>query len=302
MKSITIADHAIAITHPHKIVFPRDGITKQEFITYYERIAPHMLPFMYNHPLTMHRFVQDIDHEGFYQKDAADYFPTWIKRVPVKKKEGGMVRYVVCNNAATLVYLANQLCITPHLWLSKIPKIQSPDRMIFDLDPAGTASVVLVRRVAHSIKMVLDELALPSFIMTTGSRGFHIIVPLKQVHTFDVVRECARTIAAQLVYRYPEMATLQVRKEKRGDRIFIDYLRNSFGATGVAPFAVRARDGAPVATPIRWDELIHKNIHPQQFTIKNIFRRLSRIKNPWEEMGTSAVTLTSALKKLQKLS
>lgn len=301
MPKVKVGTHAIEITHPDKIIFPKDKITKAEFIEYYERIASRMLPLMKNRPISMHRFVENIHKEGFYQKDAGSYFPTWIRRVNVPKENADIVHYVICNNEETLVYLANQLCITPHLWLSKYPKINYPDRMIFDLDPAGKASTALVQWAAAKIKDLLDRLKIPAFVMTTGSRGYHVVVPLKQIHTFDEVRQFAHDIAQYLVDMYPDKLTLEVRKNKRGNKIFIDFLRNGFGATGVAPYAVRAKDGAPIATPITWKELLEKKIKPQHFTMKNIFRLLKNRKNPWLNIDKKAISLSAARKRLYAL-
>ncbi len=283
MRSIKLGKYVVDITNENKILFPKAKITKGELVEYYQRVASYMIPYVKNRPLTMHRFVQGIDQEGFYQKNVPDYFPSWIKRVPILKKADGIVNYVVCNNDATLVYLANQLCITPHIWLSRVDKLKYPDRMIFDLDPSPGVSFLQIRWAAKKIKKLLEhDFGLSTFIMTTGSRGVHIIVPLKRVHTFDQVRLFAHDCADLLAKKYPKKLTLEMRKAKRGKRIFIDVLRNSFGATGVAPYAVRAKPGAPIATPIEWHEL--DAVTPQKYTMKNIFRRLVRKKDPWQDI------------------
>jgi len=267
-RKIKCGRYTVTVTTENKILFPKAGITKGDLIRYYERIAPIMIPHLKNRPLMMHRFVHGIAEEGFYQKDAPDYFPFWIAVAPIEKKEGGIVRYVLCNNVATLVYIANQLSITPHIWLSRVPKIDYPDRMIFDLDPSKGVSLSVIRWAAKKIKELLEKCGLTSFVMTTGSRGFHIAVSLKKIHTFDYTRTFAQDLARLLVHRYPDKLTLEMRKDKRGKRIFVDTLRNAFAQTGVAPYAVRAKPGAPIATPIEWDELLNKGIKPQSYTIK----------------------------------
>lgn len=299
-RKIRLGRYVVTTTNESKLLFPKAGITKGELIDYYQRIADVMLPYLKNRPLTMQRFPQGIKQEGFYQKDASDYFPTWISRVPIKKKQDGIVNYVVCNNAATLVYLANQLMITPHVWLSKVDKLNYPDRMIFDLDPSGK-SFVLVRYAAKQLKQLLKKLALPAFVMTTGSRGVHIVVPLKRIHDFDTVRAFAHDVAAVLVQQNPKKMTIEIRKAKRKGRVFIDWLRNSFGQTGVVPYGVRAKPGAPVAVPVTWDELLNKGITPQKYTVKNIFRRLAKAHDPWKGMQQAACSLRTARKKLDKL-
>lgn len=316
-KELKLGKYLVTITHENRILFPKSGITKGELIKYYEKIAPIMLPYMKDRLISMQRFPNGIAQEGFYQKDASDYFPEWIKRVPVKKQEGGTVNYVVCNNAATLVYLANQACITNHIWLSRIDKLNNPDRMIFDLDPAGFGRVasgasgrtgakqdqssngfIYVQQAAEIIKDFLEDLGLCAFAMTTGSKGMHIIVPLKRKYSFDEVRQFARSVATVLVKKYPERFTLEMRKQKRGKHIFIDTLRNAFGQTGVAPYSVRPKENAPVATPLFWKEVSDIKLTPTKYTIKNIFKRLDDVGDPWEKIDEKACSLDLAQKKI----
>lgn len=285
-----VGKHNVEITHGEKILFPHSGITKNELVDYYERIAPTMVPYLKGRPLTMLRYVNGIAQEGFYQKDASSYFPTWIKKLAVKKKEKGAVNYVICDNAATLVYLANQVCLTPHIWLSRAPKIDFPDRMIFDLDPGTKTDFSVVRITAKKLKKILEAHGLAPFVMTTGSKGLHVVVPIKPKHDFDYVRAFARTIAEELVAEDTKRLTLEIRKAKRRGRLFVDILRNGFGQTGVAPYAVRAREGAPVATPLEWSELT-SDMTPRRYTIKNIFKRLARKGDPWEHIDRYAVEL-----------
>lgn len=300
IRKIKIGRYVIKVGNEGKVLFPRAKITKGDLISYYHDIAPIMIPHTKNRLISMQRFLDGISKEGFYQKDAGSYFSSWIKRVPVKKKEDGIVNYITINHAATLVYLANQVCITPHLWLSRVDKLYYPDRMIFDLDPSKGVGFPLVRWAAKQLKGMLDELQLPNFVMTTGSRGVHIVIPLKRVHDFTVTRTFARDVARLLVHYYPKKLTIEMRKVKRKKRVFIDWLRNAFGQTGVAPYAVRARAGAPIATPIEWDELFKRGVTPQQFTIKNIFRRMSKKQDPWKNINTFSVSLAKARKKLDQ--
>jgi bifunctional non-homologous end joining protein LigD len=293
-----VGKYIVALSNQEKILFPRSKITKGDLVDYYERIAPAMLLYMKNRPVTMHRYPDGITKEGFYQKDAADYFPDYIMIQPVKRGTGGVVNYPIINNAASLVYLANLACITPHLWLSRIDKLNHPDRMIFDFDPSPGVPFSQIREVARATKKLLEKLGLTTFIMTTGSRGVHVVVPLKRRYLFDEVREFAKEVARLLVERDPKRLTIEMQETKRGKRVFIDWLRNSWGATGVAPYAVRAKPGAPVATPISWDEL--SRVTPQQYTIKNIFQRIARVKDPWKDMQKKACALTQAWKKLRK--
>jgi bifunctional non-homologous end joining protein LigD len=205
---------------------------------------------------------------------------------------------VVCNNVATLAYLANQACITPHLWLSKLDKLHYPDRMIFDLDPSGT-DFNQVRFAALRLRTILeDELGLTTFVMTTGSRGLHVWVPLKRRYDFDYVHEFARDVARVMVMRDPVHMTIELAKKKREDKIFVDFLRNSYSATAVAPYALRALPGAPVATPLAWKEVNNAKLHSQEYTMRTIKKRLARITDPWHGIEHAACSLTKARAKL----
>lgn len=290
-----VGNRIVRTTNEDNILFPKDGITKGDVIQYYKKISRNILPFMRDRPLTMERYPKGIAKEGFFQKNASDYFPRWIKRKKIKKKTDGVVNYVVCNDAATLIYLANQLCITPHLWLSKIDKLDYPDRMIFDLDPSSK-DFKFVCATARALKAVLDELKLTSFVMTTGSKGLHVVVPLNRALPFDTVRACARFIANMVVEQDPKRLTLQTRKTKRRSKLLIDYLRNSFGATAVSPYAIRAKHGAPVATPLAWKELSKSGLISTKYTINNIFTRLSKIEDPWKWINRIRCSLSRVIK------
>jgi bifunctional non-homologous end joining protein LigD len=276
---IRIGGHLVEISHPDKVLFPDDGLTKWDLAEYYRKVAPRILPFLKDRPLSLQRFPDGIGW-GFYEKKAPAYFPDWVDRVRVKVKEGCSQQQLMCNNAATLVYLAGQACITPHPWLSKRGRLDFPDRMIFDLDPAESDFAV-VRDAALMLKDVLEQAKLKPFVMTTGSRGLHVVVPLAGIQKFDVVRGRARELAEQAVAREPDALTVEPRKDARKGRTFIDYLRNAYGQTSVPPYAVRARKGAPVAVPLRWDELSSPGLTATSHTVKNVFERFSQIPDPW---------------------
>jgi bifunctional non-homologous end joining protein LigD len=253
-----------------------------------------MLPHLAGRPLSMHRFPDGVGGKSFFQKDAPDYFPGWIHTEEVPK-EGGTVNHVVCDDAATLVYLAGQAVLTPHVWLSRVDDLDHPDRMIFDLDPPGDdpeRDAAQVRRAARRVRGALEDLGLPTFLMTTGSKGFHVVVPLARRETFDQVRGFARTLARRLAEGDPERLTVEPRKAKRAGRVFLDYLRNGYAQTTVAPYAVRPRPGAPVATPVDWDEL--DGLDPRRYTVANLFRRLAQKEDPWAGIGDRATGLGDA--------
>jgi bifunctional non-homologous end joining protein LigD len=297
---IKVGPQRVEITHPEKVLFPDDGITKGELIEYYHRIAGVMIPHIRDRPIIMHRFPEGIQSEGFYHQAIPEYAPDWVRRVTVKK-EGGTVTHILCNDAATLVYTANLGCISPHVWLSRKDKPEKPDRMIFDLDPAGN-DFEPVRQGARLLKGLLDEIGLVSFLKTTGSHGLHVVVPLKNTEDFDPVRDFAQGIAGIMTHREPEKFTTEQRKEKRKNRLFIDTLRNAYAHTAVAPYAVRALKGAPVAAPLFWQELDDPELGAQRYNIRNIFKRLEKDGDPWHSMERQAQSLEERRRRWREIS
>ncbi|MFN2246783.1 MAG: non-homologous end-joining DNA ligase [Candidatus Promineifilaceae bacterium] len=299
--TLEIGGHKINIDHLDKVLFPSDGITKADLIDYYKRMAATMLPYMHERPVTMQRFPDGIEESGFYQKEAPDYFPDWINRVSIRvEKEGEEQDQITCENAATLVYLADQACITPHIWLSRAEKIDFPDKLMFDLDPP-THDFEPVRHAAKNLHELLINLDLPSFVMTTGSRGLHVVVPLNRTQNFDTVRAFAHNVAKLLAKRYPDRLTTATRKQSRQGKLFLDYLRNAYGQNSVAPYALRALPGAPVVTPIDWSELDDPQLDSQSYHINNIFRRLGQKDDPWKGMMNQACSLAEAQDKLEEI-
>lgn len=289
----------VKISNPDKVFFPDAGITKGDLIDYYEEIAETMLPHVRERVVAMHRFPNGIRGEAFYQKEVPDYFPDWIERTTVKKEKGSIEQLMI-NNTETLVYLANQACITPHTWLARVDRLNYPDRMVFDLDPPDGAFQA-VREGAKALRELLEEVGLKTFVMTTGSRGLHVVAPLDRKADFDVVHSFARQVAEWLASRHPKRFTIEQRKQKRRKRVFVDYLRNSYGQHGVAPYAVRAKPGAPVATPLDWDELGKRGLHSRKYTLRNVGRRLTDRGDPWEAIKKHAGSVTKAEPKLTAL-
>lgn len=300
-QTLNIGRHTITVERADKLLFPDDDITKGDLVDYYLKMAETMLPHMKDRPLTMQRFPDGIEGDGFYQKEAPDYFPGWVRRVSIRVEGSGADQdQIICDDAATLAYLADQACITPHIWLSRADKLDHPDKLIFDLDPP-TDDFAAVRQAARDVHSILEEIELPGYLMTTGSRGLHMVVPLDRSADFDTVRDFAHDLADVLAARHPERLTTAQRKEKRGDRLFLDYLRNSYGQNSVTPYAVRALPGAPVATPLDWDELGNSGLTSQRYTMKNIFQRLGQKEDPWASMMRHAHSLDKARERLAKI-
>ncbi|MHB9028553.1 MAG: non-homologous end-joining DNA ligase [Candidatus Latescibacterota bacterium] len=290
----------VRITHSDKILFPDDGITKNELAHYYARIAEKMLPHTLGRPVTMHRFPRGIDHEGFFHKEAPYYFPPWLHRTNIQLRMGETQQQVVFQHGADMVYLANQNCITPHVWLSREGKLNFPDRMIFDLDPGDESGEDLLEGV-HALKRILDAIGFPSYPVSTGSRGIHVYIPLDGSADFDAVRSLAGEIAELAVKENPERFTVEQRIEKREQRLFFDTNRNAYGQTVAAPYSVRALPGAPVAAPLEWSELEGKEFDPRRYTIRNIFHRLSQKRDPLADILTSGFPIGEAEKKLSDI-
>ncbi|HWC38251.1 MAG TPA: non-homologous end-joining DNA ligase [Acidimicrobiales bacterium] len=294
-----IGRHAIELSHPDKVLFPDDGVTKADLVRYYVDVAEAMIPHLKGRPVMMARYPEGIAKHGFYQKDIPDYFPDWVRRARVTK-EGGTVTHVLCDDPATLAYLANQASITPHVWLSRADRPDNPDQMVFDLDPSGD-DFGLVVTTARDLRGLLDDVGLPALVKATGSRGLHVVVPLDRRAGFDTVRAFARDIAEVMARRDPDRVTVESRKAKRGDRVFVDVLRNAYAQTAVPPYAVRTLPGAPVATPLRWDELDEQGAGPRRFHLTDLPERLAKTGDLWAGMSRRARSLAGARRRLDAL-
>jgi bifunctional non-homologous end joining protein LigD len=294
-----VGKQVIALSSEDRIVFPDDGIAKGEIVRYYAAIAPHMIPHVRKRRLTLQRFHSDIYGESVYQKDIPKHFPEWIHRVTVPKS-GGSVTHVVCDNAETLVYLANQGCVTPHVGLQRIDRMEFPDQVMWDLDPSGD-DFEAVRAAARHLRDLLNELELPSFVKTSGSRGLHIVVPLDRRTPFEAARAFAHAVAEVLAGRHPALLTTEFYKRNRGRRVFVDTNRNGVAQTAVPAFAVRAKPGAPVSMPIPWEELENPKLNARCYTIRNACGRIRKTGDPWRLMSRQARSLRPAANRLARL-
>jgi bifunctional non-homologous end joining protein LigD len=280
---------AIEISHPEKIMFPEDGITKGELAAYYERVAPIMLPHIRGRPITMERFHRGIGEKGFFQKNLAKP-PRFVTTVPVPKKDG-VVNYPIVSDEQGIVWMANQNSITPHVWTSRAPDLMHPDLCVFDLDPADDDPGRL-RQAALLVRSVLSAHGFESWIKTSGSKGFHIAIPLDRTADYGAVARFGHAIGRELVERDPKNFTQEFYKAERGGRILIDTGRNEFGATYAAPYAVRPRHGAPISAPCSWDEVESGQIAPAGITLRSISDRLKRFGDIWGAIHERPQNLT----------
>jgi bifunctional non-homologous end joining protein LigD len=287
-------------SRPDKLLFTDPDVSKAALADYYRAVADAMLPHLRDRPLALQRFPDGAGGPGFFQKQRPDSAPDRVPGVEVpRESEGGSITMVCCPNVSTLEWFADQAVLTVHAWLSRVEHLHHPARLVFDLDPPGD-DFDPVRSAALALRGLLDELALPSYPMTTGSRGLHVTVPLAGRDDFDEVRGFARAVADTLAARHPDELTTAVRKEKRGGRLFLDTLRNAYGQHSVAPYSPRPLPGAPVATPLHWDEVDDPELTARSFTLHDIPDRLSD-GDPWHDINRHGRTLADARTRLDKL-
>jgi bifunctional non-homologous end joining protein LigD len=287
-EDLKIGRREVRITHADRPVFPEAGVTKLDLARHYERVAPLMLPYVRDRPLALQAYPSGIEQKGFFLKAVPDYFPAWVKRITVPKK-GGTITHVLAQDAATLVYLAGQNVVTAHTWLSRADKPFQPDRLTLDFDPSG-GGFSEVRAAARSAGERLRDLGLSPHAMTTGSRGIHVVCPLRRGPDFPEVHAFARKLAEEMVAEDPSHLTLEWRKTDRGTRIYVDVNRIAYAQHAVAPYAVRARPRAPVAVPLHWEELSDGGLRPDRWTVENIGSRLGE-GDPWAGMNRRARAL-----------
>jgi bifunctional non-homologous end joining protein LigD len=301
-EQITANDITVKIPNAAKVLFPDDGITKADLARYYADVAGPMLPWLRDRPVTMMRYPDGLGGPRIVQKNVPAYFPDWIRRVDVPK-EGGTVEQAVCDKPADLVYLASQACIEVHAFTSRADQLDAPDQMVFDFDPPDDKHFTEVRNAALWARELLDdELGLTSYVRTTGGRGLHVHVPLDRRAGFDPVRDFTHRAAALLASRHPDAITTEQRKDKRGERVYADVMRNAYAQLVVASYSVRARPGARVATPLSWSEVADAGLEPGQFTVATVRARLGSTDDPWRDFARTRYGLGRSSKRLAELS
>ena len=276
----------VIITHPEKVLFPVDGITKGELADYYRNVGPHMLPHMARRPVTMERFHRGIGEKRFFQKSVTKGYPAWLERAAVPKKKG-TVYHPLVTNMAGLLWLANMNCITPHVWTARDPDLMHPDLLLFDLDPSEEDDDAL-RAATLLVRDELADLGLRSRVKTSGSKGFHVAVGLDGSADYDECGRFAHSFGRVLVKRYPQTFTQEFFKADRGTRILLDTGRNEYHATYAAPYAVRALAGAPVSAPCTWGEIESGTVGPRSFTLRVMEARVRRVGDIWHDLHSEA--------------
>jgi bifunctional non-homologous end joining protein LigD len=277
----------IAITHAEKALFTDPEVTKHDVARHYEAVAEVMLPHVRGRPLALEVFPQGVGERGFFVKKIPSHFPEWIDRAEVPKT-GGTVTHVVADSAATLIFLAGQNVVTPHIWLSRADEPRRPDRLIIDLDPAPGVDFADVRAAAREAGARLRDAGLTPHAMVTGSRGVHVTCPLRRGPSFEAAHRFARAVAEAMVAADPDRLTLEWHREERGRRIYLDVNRNAYAQHAVAPYGVRPRRGAPVAMPIHWEELDDPGLEPDRWTVGTAADRVRAEGDAWKGMGRRA--------------
>lgn len=291
-------DITVACTHTDRVMFPADGITKGEMLAYYRDVAELMVPELRGRPLSVVRYTKGIEQGGFFQKHHQKHFPAWLDHIAAGSKT--RVDYPIVDSPAGVVYMANQGSIEFHVWTSRKDALERPDMLVFDLDPPD-GRFDLVRRAAHILRELFEQLGLPAFVKTTGSKGLHVIAPLDDEATFDEVGALATRIGALVCRRHPDILTMEFYKKDRKGRLFVDVMRNAIGATLVAPYSLRGRPGAPLAAPIEWRELDDAELRADGIRLRDVRRRLDRLGDPWHRLRAAPGSVAAADRALDRL-
>ena len=287
---LKVGRRSIEISHADRVLFPAAGVTKADLARYYAAIAPVMVPHVRERPLALQVYPRGIDGPGHYLKNAPDHFPDWIARKRVRKR-GGSVNHVLANDAATLVYLAGQNVVALHTWPARAEDPRRPDRVIFDLDPPDGTPFAEVRAAARLIGDVLRDAGLVPFAMASGSRGIHVVVPIRPQETFPMVFRRVKALAERVEAQSPKRLTTRFYKRHRENRIFIDTRRNAYAQHAVTPYSTRAKPGAPVATPLRWEELSDRRLRPDGWDVSSVVERVDEGGDPWKGISRRRRTL-----------
>ncbi|WP_261387560.1 non-homologous end-joining DNA ligase [Chitinophaga pinensis] len=289
------------MTNQQKLYWPDEKITKGDLIDYYMDMADYVLPYLKDRPLSLHRFPNGIKDAGFYQKDVdTESAPDWIKTITLHAASASRdVDYLVCNNAATLIYMANLGCIEMNPWLSRVKKLDNPDYIVLDLDPENIAFKYVVET-ALAIKELLDKVGVQSFCKTSGASGLHIYVPTGGKYNYETCRLFAEYVAKQVQQDLPKITSVIRTKSKRNKKVYIDYMQNSRGQTIASPYSVRPKPAATVSAPLNWDEL-NDDLAISNFTIENMRDRVKEVGDLWKDIDKTKNDLRKAIEKVEEM-
>jgi bifunctional non-homologous end joining protein LigD len=297
--TLTINGHAVTVTNQDKVYWPEAGITKGDMVTYYHEMERYIVPYLTERPLALHRFPNGISGKSFFQKNVEDA-PDWVRTEPVESESRQeRIHYIVCDNAATLVYVANLGAIELHPWNSSIGSLDKPDYFVFDLDP-GQRSFEEVVQVALLFHEILEEIGAVNLVKTTGQSGLHIFMPLGAQYTYEQVRQYAEIVSRLVHAQLPKITTLERSPGKRGGRMYLDILQNRRGQTLAAPYSLRPRPGAPVSTPLHWDE-VRPDLKPADFNISTVRERVAALGDIWKDVLGPGVEFEKSLQRLSEL-
>jgi len=299
-KEVTLNRHTVKLTNQDKIYFPKDGITKGDVIEYYQSVAEYILPYLKNRPLSLNRFPNGIEEQGFYQKDAGDNMPEWIKTTEVYSESNDKyIDYVYCNDKATLAYLNNLGCIDLNPWNSALPDLEHPDYLVLDLDPSKKNTFDHVIETALQVNEVLNSVKIKGYCKTSGSTGIHVYIPMGGKYDFDQVKDFAHILMKQVHEQLPEITTLERSLQKRDDKkIYLDYLQNRTGQTLASAYSLRPKEGASVSMPLDWDE-VKPGMKPTDFTIHNALDRIKEKGDLFKPVLGKGIDMMAALELLQ---
>ena len=300
--NVTVDGHRLKFTNLNKIFYPGEGIAKRDVINYYNSVASLILPHLRDRPLSLKRYPNGIDHEFFFQKDAEDKVPDWVRLEPIFSEHNqDKIHYIICNDRATLLYLANLACIDQNPWMSRIGSLEHPDFALIDLDPTEGCPYERIVEAARLVKKTLDALGLAGYPKTTGGDGMHVYIPLEPVYTYEQVRTFAELLSILVIRGNEELFTTPrtVSQRKKG-KVYFDYLQISSSKTIAAPYVLRAYPGAPVSTPLDWSE-VKKGLEPSQFNIHNAIGRFERVGDLFAPALANLQKLEPALEKVSQL-
>ncbi|MBC7264860.1 MAG: DNA polymerase domain-containing protein [Chloroflexi bacterium] len=273
-----IGERSVSVSNLSKVFWPEDGLTKEDMLRYYQIIAPTLLPYLKERPVTLRVFPDGIHGFSYYRRDLPEHAPTWLRSVDYQPETANrVIQLPLIDDVAGLVWLANEGSIEFHLWCSRAPDLAEPDMVVFDLDPGDEAGFVEVLQASLRLRDALDRLGLRSYPKTSGGRGVHVYLPLAPGHTYEAVRAWVRDMAEQLSATYPDLIAVAHGPTHQGRQVTIDHAQNSVGRNTAAPYTLRARPGAPVSTPLTWEEVEAGQVRPSDLTLRVLPQRLQQV-------------------------